>query len=196
MKEREARREIILTAALSVFRKKGLEGATMDEIGREGGFGKGSLYYYFDSKEAIFDEILKRGWRNLWEGVDEPLQKDGCPKDIFFHKINRILEIIFENRNLYDFLFVAPRIQDRSSVTKSLLEIEPEWKVYQKKLYGTLRSLLEEGMERGEFTKANPDLLFQAIGGLIHGLLFLGNKTRDGVHREEMEEILTGLLAK
>jgi hypothetical protein len=108
--------------------------------------------------------------------VNEPHLKDDCPKDIFFHKINRMLEIIFENRNLYDFLFVAPRIHDKSGITSPFLEIDPEWKVYQKKLYGSLKDLLEEGMERGEFKKTNPDLLFQAIGGLIHGLLFLGDK--------------------
>ena len=41
--EREARKQLILQGALSVFKDKGLEGATIDEIARVAGFGKATL---------------------------------------------------------------------------------------------------------------------------------------------------------
>ncbi|MCH7762092.1 TetR/AcrR family transcriptional regulator, partial [candidate division TA06 bacterium] len=164
-------------------------GALAEEIGKEGGFGKGSLYYYFDSKEAIFGEIMERGWRSLWEAVEEPLQMDENPREIFFRVLSQLMEITFQDRNLYEFLFVAPKSQMKNGD-------EPNWKSYQRRLYGALRGLLEEGMERGEFPRVNPDLLFQAIGGLFHGLLFLGEKKEERMKQEEMEELLSGLLSR
>ena len=48
--ERALCKERILSGALTVFKTKGLDGATMDEIVAESGFGKATLYYYFPSK--------------------------------------------------------------------------------------------------------------------------------------------------
>ena len=51
IEEREARKQRILKGALEVFKSNGLEGATMDQIAQQSGFGKATLYYYFKSKE-------------------------------------------------------------------------------------------------------------------------------------------------
>ena len=45
LEERALRKERILAGALDVFKKKGIEGATMDEIAAGYGFGKATLYY-------------------------------------------------------------------------------------------------------------------------------------------------------
>ena len=57
LEERELRKERILTGALEVFKTRGLENATMEEIAEKSGFGKATLYYYFQSKEEVFSEI-------------------------------------------------------------------------------------------------------------------------------------------
>ncbi len=69
--EREARKKLILNSALKVFKTKGLEHATMDEIALEADFGKATLYYYFKSKEEIFNTILLNGWVTLWDGIED-----------------------------------------------------------------------------------------------------------------------------
>ena len=51
--ERVLRKEKILLGALEIFKKHGLENATMDEIALESGFGTATIYYYFLSKEEI-----------------------------------------------------------------------------------------------------------------------------------------------
>ncbi len=60
-RERLARREAILDAALDVFAEKGYGAATMDEIAERAEFGKGTLYNYFADKHALllaaFDEV-------------------------------------------------------------------------------------------------------------------------------------------
>ena len=57
IKERELRKQNILDSALSVFKNKGFEGSTMDEIAKDADFGKATLYYYFNSKEEIFVDL-------------------------------------------------------------------------------------------------------------------------------------------
>jgi AcrR family transcriptional regulator len=49
----EATRAQILATALEVFRRRGLDGATMREIAKKAGVALGAAYYYFPSKEAI-----------------------------------------------------------------------------------------------------------------------------------------------
>jgi AcrR family transcriptional regulator len=56
----EARREAILAVAKVVFEEVGFENATMSEISTRMGGSKATLYRYFESKEALFQELLRR----------------------------------------------------------------------------------------------------------------------------------------
>jgi AcrR family transcriptional regulator len=49
----QATRAQILTTALDVFRRRGLDRATMREVAKTAGVALGAAYYYFPSKEAI-----------------------------------------------------------------------------------------------------------------------------------------------
>ncbi len=57
----ETRRAQILTAALGCFAQSGYERATIDQVARDAGLSKGSVYRFFDSKDALlfalFDEF-------------------------------------------------------------------------------------------------------------------------------------------
>jgi len=50
----------ILAAGKNVFQKWGLEKTTMEDIAREAGKGKSTLYYYYKKKEEIFDAVIRR----------------------------------------------------------------------------------------------------------------------------------------
>lgn len=52
------RRNEIMAAAARLFAEKGFTGTSMDDIARELGILKGSLYYWIESKEALLAEIL------------------------------------------------------------------------------------------------------------------------------------------
>jgi len=73
-KQKEERYAAILQAALRIFATKGLQEATMDEIAQAAGLGKGTIYYYFASKEALIEELLcslaDQYFQNLLEGTD------------------------------------------------------------------------------------------------------------------------------
>ena len=55
-----ARPEEILRAALAVFGDAGYERARLSDIARAAGVSKAGLYLYFDSKEALFGELVRR----------------------------------------------------------------------------------------------------------------------------------------
>lgn len=54
----EAKRSALLQAAREVFLAKGYEASTMADIARLAGGSKATLYSYFPSKEAMFNEIM------------------------------------------------------------------------------------------------------------------------------------------
>lgn len=56
----EARKNEILDIAESLFIRKGYEHTTINDVLEVSGIAKGSLYYYFKSKEDVLDGIIKR----------------------------------------------------------------------------------------------------------------------------------------
>ncbi|PZN94315.1 MAG: TetR family transcriptional regulator [Alphaproteobacteria bacterium] len=52
------RREAILLVAQDVFLEHGFEGASMSQVAARLGGSKGTLYSYFDSKEALFEALV------------------------------------------------------------------------------------------------------------------------------------------
>jgi AcrR family transcriptional regulator len=56
----EERPSQILDAALEVFESRGLAGARLEEIAEEAGISKGTIYLYFESKEALFRALVQR----------------------------------------------------------------------------------------------------------------------------------------
>lgn len=64
-----ARRGLILDAARAVFAESGLDGGSLREIARRAGYTPGALYSYFDSKEAIYAELLGESLDRLQAAV-------------------------------------------------------------------------------------------------------------------------------
>jgi len=56
----EARRDQILEAAIRLWLRRGFDATSVEAIAREAGLGKGTVYLYFPTKEAILDEAVRR----------------------------------------------------------------------------------------------------------------------------------------
>lgn len=56
----DARPDEILDAALAVFSERGFSAARMDDVAARAGLSKGAIYLYFESKEAVFEAIVRR----------------------------------------------------------------------------------------------------------------------------------------
>src|SRR5215510_13262218 len=56
----EKRPEEILDAAMRVFSRRGLHKTNLEEVAREAGISKGTIYLYFKSKEDLFIAAAQR----------------------------------------------------------------------------------------------------------------------------------------
>ncbi|MEQ1945208.1 TetR/AcrR family transcriptional regulator [Mesorhizobium sp. VNQ89] len=57
--ERQARLQSILSAALDAFAEKGLGASRLEDIATRAGIAKGTIYLYFPSKQAVFEELIR-----------------------------------------------------------------------------------------------------------------------------------------
>ncbi|MGY0019856.1 TetR/AcrR family transcriptional regulator [Streptomyces sp. YJ-C3] len=73
MPERAARRAELLAVAADVFAELGYSATTVRVIAERAGLLAGSLYYHFDSKESMLEEILRSFLDALWSGYDTVL---------------------------------------------------------------------------------------------------------------------------
>ncbi|MEU3745108.1 MULTISPECIES: TetR/AcrR family transcriptional regulator [Streptomyces] len=76
----ERRRELLETAA-EVFAAQGYNATTVRKIADAAGMLAGSLYYHFDSKESMLDEILSTFLTELWQGYDAVLDAGLGPRE-------------------------------------------------------------------------------------------------------------------
>jgi len=63
-----ARRRELLDTAAEVFAEQGYNATTVRKIADHAGMLAGSLYYHFDSKESMLEEILRTFLDELWDG--------------------------------------------------------------------------------------------------------------------------------
>jgi AcrR family transcriptional regulator len=57
----ERSRDLILHSAAQLFHRQGFSATTLRQIAARAKIKAGSIYYHFDSKEEILDEVLDRG---------------------------------------------------------------------------------------------------------------------------------------
>lgn len=77
-------RQRILDAAAKVFREQGYAHARLSDIAEGAGIQTGSLYYHFDSRDDLVDEILRLGIQTAWQQVRDALSAlpaDATPLD-------------------------------------------------------------------------------------------------------------------
>src|SRR4029077_7946000 len=68
-RRRHARPAEILDAALAVFAQKGYAAARMDDIAARAGVTKGTIYLYFENKEAVFKTLVRESLGAALDGV-------------------------------------------------------------------------------------------------------------------------------
>jgi len=66
--------EIILDAAEQIFKRYGYSKTTMDDIAREAMIGKGTIYYYFNTKEDIFLAIMSKVITEISKTIREKIE--------------------------------------------------------------------------------------------------------------------------
>src|ERR1035438_8087086 len=105
----EFRCRAIRDAALRVVGRKGLEKATVDDIAREAGVAKGTLYLYFRSRDEIIEKTIGAAVDDLLARLQRAA--DGAGEGPFDEALERVLTAEFayfdENRDFFRLYFAS-----------------------------------------------------------------------------------------
>jgi len=166
----EILREKILAGADKLFRKYGLNKTTMEEIAKEAGKGKSTLYYYFKSKEEIFDAIIQSEKNKFYADIQEAVSKAATARD----KLNTFLTFRFERlkelTNLYNVIIqeaVDAFGTDAGDLTACYR------KQCDMKESNIIKSILQYGVVTGEFrvfTESEMDMMSFIFMSAQHGM--------------------------
>ncbi len=101
---RKEKRELILDTSLKLFAENGFHQTSMEQISRKAGISKGLTYNYFESKNTVLNEILKKGFDAIYTHFD--LNKDGILTfNEFEFFIRQSFNVISKNRNFWKLYF-------------------------------------------------------------------------------------------
>jgi AcrR family transcriptional regulator len=112
-------RDAILDATDELLRRYGYKKMTIDDLAREVGIGKGTVYLYFPSKEEIalchIDRIIERLKSRLWEIANSDISPDRKIKKMLIERVMyRFDAVQHYTTSLNDLLAqVRPRLLDR-----------------------------------------------------------------------------------
>lgn len=97
-KEREQRREAILTSAIELIENQGFETTTMDDIAEKADISKGTLYLYFRDKAALHQSIKKKALSLLNNKFQEIFHEDITGAEVIRKMALTYLDFIIDNR--------------------------------------------------------------------------------------------------
>ena len=183
-----ARREQIVGAATRVFAEKGFGRATTREVAREAGVSEGTIYNYFEDKDALLIAIL--------DGLNETERRagdfeEGMATDFrrFFEGyLRRRISLIWEDREVF-----------RVALSEMLVNAELRERYLRRVVEPTMRIAeenLRSRMEQGEVRETDPPLAARSLAGAVLGVLVLGLLGDEEVasRPDEVSNVLAGLL--
>ena len=165
----------IAEKAMILFAQKGIDNTKMDEIAAAAGYGKATLYVYFNNKEDIVSFIALKSMEKLKETIKAAVLAGGTTKKIFLSICNALVRFQEECPDFFE--GTLQYIQIDSSDEDSML-----YKIYQlgEDVNQMLCEYLKQGIESGELEET--DDYFATIilmWGMISGVIKLAAKKKD-----------------
>ncbi len=93
-----------MNAALDLFAERGFHGTAVPLVAERAGVGAGTIYRYFDTKEALVNAVYQRHKRGLADAVRAALQSPGASRQRFHALWSRMLELAEEQPTAIRFL--------------------------------------------------------------------------------------------
>ena len=187
----ELRREQILAAATEEFARRGFAGTDLQVVARRLDLGKGTVYRYFRTKEALFLAAVDRGMRLLTARTNAAAARTLDPLDRIIRATHVYLEFFDEYPELVE-LFVQERAQfrDRS---------RPTYFAHRDANLGPWRALLRSLMDEGKIRRMPVDRITDVFNAALYGAIFTnyfeGRRRRPDLQaREILDVILRGIL--
>ena len=139
-------KEIIGTAR-ALFKKTGFKKTTMGDIARGLGKAKSSLYYYYPSKEDIFEAVVFAEMDELLEQINQSIRKASTSKEKLIIYCRCRLEKLSQLCNLSETL--------KTEIAELQCVIGQLKNRFDTSHVELIKEILAEGVRKGEFRKIN-----------------------------------------
>ena len=162
-------RKRILDMALKEFAEKGYHRATLDEIASRVGASKGSVYWYFENKRALFLAVVLEELSRLTRYLEAVVADGGQSA------VARIEAFIVANLNYYaDHPEFGNLIKVFNTPGGPELDMDMEIIVSDdyRKLRGIIDTLLQEGIRQGELEPDRAAIAAPMLVAMLDGLMF------------------------
>ena len=161
----ETRRNAILLAAVELFKEKGYERASMNELARRLGGSKATLYGYFASKEALFVAVVKAvATVHLSEAIAE-ISGDAAERasleDLLIRFGERMMVVLTNDAGALAVYRMVVGEAGHSVVGQLFDESGPA------QLGEAVATLFARAIERGELRRADPKVLAAHFTALV-----------------------------
>jgi len=156
---RDSRRTEILKSAAAAFRRRGYHGASVEEIADSLRMTKGSLYYYFRSKEELLffchDWSLDLLLAALRDAQAREARPDTRLRGLIVAFVHMILDELHGTALTLDPQALSPPLLERVIAKRDAFD-------------QGLRGILQDGISEGLFAAGDPKLLSFAILGAVN----------------------------
>ncbi|MBU2906742.1 MULTISPECIES: TetR/AcrR family transcriptional regulator [Arenibacter] len=178
--------ENILKAAISVFQKKGMAGARMQEIADEAKINKAMLHYYYKSKQKLFEAVFRQAFEKFAPHINQVFNSDKTVFEKITEFTDSYISFVMENPYLPNFLIQEINNNPEFSDLFFGSEIAPNPARFKKQI--------AQEIEMGIIKPIDPKQLllnlfsltaFSFVGtGLVRGILDLDEKTFKSMMQE------------
>lgn len=176
--------EQIVLAARKVFARYGFSKTTMEDISAEVEMGKASLYYYFPTKESLFQAAIKHEQDEFIRKTDFLFKNHKSAEEKLKIYVEERLKFFHELVNIGTISFST--VYDRHAIFP-----------FSEKETEIINKIIKEGKSRGEFIstipKSYPELLIHLLQGLrLRSIKSINGSEMDPkIYRELRNEMMT-----
>ena len=177
------KKEQILDTAFSLFLEKGYDNTSISDILSKLEIARGTLYYHFESKEAIMDAIIERSARNIVEEAQSIVLKKelSAYEKIFALFSGTSMKRMSGGDLIIDYLNQPQNALFHEKSNRSVIQ----------KITPILGDIIKEGVNEGSFTNDFPYESAELILTMIMGFM---DVTFEGMDENDLNRRLEGLL--
>lgn len=193
--EKEQRRDEILAAAKRVFAGKGFAATTIADVAREADLSYGSIYWYFDSKDALFHALMESQEQALRSHIQQAMASfnERDTEAGFRAAVRATLEFFEGDRELVRLLF-------RDSMAMGDRFERHLHGIYER-FIDDLEAAIRVGQDQGLIVGAPPRMIAFSVAALIGQIAYRRLATDDGASAGVVADfivsmVLDGLRAK
>jgi TetR/AcrR family transcriptional regulator, fatty acid metabolism regulator protein len=136
------KRRTILDAAIRVFARQGFTAGRISDIADEAGVAHGLVYHYFDSKEAILDELFTDRWNLLLTMITETASTEETAREKLYKVAHFIVESYRYDPELMRVIIVEVTRAVNTFGRTHISEIQDA--------YSRIAGIVSEGQKNGE----------------------------------------------